>query len=489
MVREDILRKLTRWVGHCENRRGVLAINGLVKTGKTTLLRRLLPQIIRNQFPDVEICGLTIGAFLQRGSDPDKMKHRLRAEVAAWAESKRLPSAAKTLDGLVDELQNSGRRIFFLIDEVQRFFEVKEGKTPDWDALKTFMCVSSQSKLHLVVTGAMVFSWQNFLKMSPKGVAFDGEYVSVFLPTKNEDVEVHYARDRFVEEGGQEVAELLEGITSVPLMAHTFFVWRNGYSIAETREHVTTKLMNEFSLEMTPLLQDPTWANEERLRDVYELAWGKAPKSSSFLKDRLFQRFFREYIIETGSDTYGFVESPWTTCLRHCVSQGKVNDRYSQPILQMFLNEQIWKELATVGELVSGTLRRERLDLTGWSTRKAVERICREHERLHGWPQEKDRSFQQLLGWSNDGVRNSIQQYGYRMRGCTYLEMLRSAYSHRGRDSMSLADYETLLMQCLPPRPSLLLDALKNFTVRHFGGENRLTNREHSFGYQDSKPM
>ena len=85
---------------------------------------------ILQEFPDAEICVLTFTDFLDPWSEPDGMKEGLRARVADWASSIGVPSGAKTLNGLVDELQASGRTIFFLIDEVQRFFEVQKKPCP-----------------------------------------------------------------------------------------------------------------------------------------------------------------------------------------------------------------------------------------------------------------------------------------------------------------------------------------------------------------------
>ena len=66
---------------------------------------------------------------MHAGREPDEMIERLRVHVACWASSAiGLPAVGtETLDSLVDELQKSGRTILFLMDEVQRFFEVKEG--------------------------------------------------------------------------------------------------------------------------------------------------------------------------------------------------------------------------------------------------------------------------------------------------------------------------------------------------------------------------
>ena len=186
--------------------------------------------------------------------------------------------------------------------------------------------------------------------------------------------------------------------------------------------------MNEFVSEITPLFEK---ASPDTRKAVYELAWGKAPKSSTFLNERLVKCFFGEYIIKTGSDTYGFMESPWRICVRGCVSQeGKLLETSQQPALQMFLAEQRLKDLATVGELVKGTWGPwKRFRARQRETRLQVERIYLEQGKLHGWPKENDPSFQLLLGWNNHAIRNSIREYGCWTPGCMYLEMLRNAYS------------------------------------------------------------
>ena len=73
MVKKELLQNLTRFVKSCNNRRGICAINGLVKTGKTTVLTRLLPKIILQEFPDAEICVLTFTDFLTAHCEPDEM--------------------------------------------------------------------------------------------------------------------------------------------------------------------------------------------------------------------------------------------------------------------------------------------------------------------------------------------------------------------------------------------------------------------------------
>ena len=135
----------------------------------------------------------------------------------------------------------------------------------------------------------MVLVWQNFLLMTANGFTLASECWRVFLPAKNEDAVIEYARNRFVQKGGQGVEELVQGMTSVALMAFSISIWARGNSIDVTNREVSAKLMNEFVSEITPLWER---ASPETRKAVYELAWGKAPKSSTFLNERLFLCFF-----------------------------------------------------------------------------------------------------------------------------------------------------------------------------------------------------
>ena len=74
IVSKELMQQLTAWVEECNSSRGICAINGMVKTGKSTVLTRLLPQIILTTFPDAEICFLDFAAFLDAGSEPGEMK-------------------------------------------------------------------------------------------------------------------------------------------------------------------------------------------------------------------------------------------------------------------------------------------------------------------------------------------------------------------------------------------------------------------------------
>ena len=190
-----------------------------MKTGKTTVLTDLLPQIILQKFPDAWICILPFDTFRPKEGEPHEMEERLRLQVYSWASSTIGLSdrGRHTLTSLVDRLQESGHRIFFLIDEVQCFFDVFPGTMPNWRLLKGFMCVSLQrSNLHFAVTGsAMVLAWQNFLKMPPNGFTFASESRSVFLPSQNDPGEVEYFKQRC--QDIEDLSELVEGFFPVCL--------------------------------------------------------------------------------------------------------------------------------------------------------------------------------------------------------------------------------------------------------------------------------
>ncbi|CAJ1407323.1 unnamed protein product [Effrenium voratum] len=268
IVSSELMQNLTAWVEDCVSSRRICAINGMVKTGKSTVLTRLLPQIILTKIPNAAICVLDFANFLNAGAEPGAMEERLLKEVCSWATGAGFdvrPAHQLTLNQLMDNLDRSGRTVFFLIDEVQRFFQVQEGTIPIWDILKGFLRVSIEdSNLHFAITGSgMVLAWQNFVRMTCNGFTFPGVCRRFFLPWQNPVQELDYARQEFLaaaanEAEREELSELLGEIPSVPLMAYTAAVWKDEPSKDDAQKRVSMKLRNEFVTEMTPLLADPS---------------------------------------------------------------------------------------------------------------------------------------------------------------------------------------------------------------------------------------
>ncbi|CAJ1456856.1 unnamed protein product, partial [Effrenium voratum] len=493
IVSSELMQRLTAWVeDRVSSQRGICAINGMVKLGKTTVLTHLLPQIILTKFPNAEICFLDFSSFLNAGFEPGAMEEGLLKRVAAWATSAGFhvgPGDMLHLDELMDNLDRSGRTVFFLIDEVQRFFQVQEGIIPTWDILKGFLRVNREdSNLHFAITGSdMALAWQHFVRMTPNGFTFAGACRRVSLPWQNPVHELDYARQKFLatavdDTEKDELTDLLGEIRSVPLMAYTAAVWKDEQSKIDTQKRVNMKLRDEFVTEMTPLLGDPSWSNPQRLQYIRDLAIGQATSDpADFFDETVYDCFFKPYIYEADGK-FSFASNPWTVCVAYCLdASGTLLNQSNFPVLQWCQNEQRLQQLARVGELVKGTLRRwfpsANSPLSGdqKKLRWRVESICRRHGRQHGWhPEEGEPYFQQLLNWSNSGVNVSIRERQLNrtkqnkpcrldMRWCTYLEMLRNANAHF--TSRNRADYEELLFNCLPSQTGLLLAALRNFTL------------------------
>ncbi|CAJ1454534.1 unnamed protein product, partial [Effrenium voratum] len=362
IVSSELMQNLTAWVEDCVSSRRICAINGMVKTGKSTVLTRLLPQIILTKIPNAEICVLDFATFLNAGAEPGAMEERLLKRVAAWATSAGFhvgPGDMLHLDELMDNLDKSGRTVFFLIDEVQRFFQVQEGTIPTWDILKGFLRVSKEdSNLHFAITGSgMVLAWQNFVRMTPNGFTFPG-VCRRFFPWQNPVQELDYARQEFLaaaanEAEREELSDLLGEIPSVPLMAYTAAVWKDEPSKNDAQKRVSMKLRNEFVTEMTPLLADPSWSNPPRLRCVRDLANGQATSDPAvFFDETVYDCFLKAYIDEKNGN-FSFVNNPWTACVARCIdARGALLNQSNFPVLQWYQNEQRLQQLARVGEFV-----------------------------------------------------------------------------------------------------------------------------------------
>ena len=347
IVSDALMQQLTAWVEECNSSRGICAINGMVKTGKSTVLTRLLPQIILTTFPDAEICFLDFAAFLDVGSEPGEMKEGLLKEVCSWATSSGLDvghADQLTLNQLMDILARSGRTCFFLIDEVQRYFEVRQGTLPLWDTLKGFVGVNKQRpNLHFAITGsAMVLAWHNFLKMTPNGFTFVGECRKIFLPWQHPKHELAYAKSKFLataanESERDELTALLAEIASVPLMAYTATMWKYAQSIKDTQQQVNLKLRSEFVTEMTPLLGDPAWSKPERLQYIRDLALGGATSDpADFFNEIVYGCFFKPYIQELDGK-FSFADNPWTVCMAQCIDEnGTLVNQSNFPVLQWY---------------------------------------------------------------------------------------------------------------------------------------------------------
>ena len=205
-----------------------LVIHGLVKSGKSTVLNYVLPAVVRRHIPDALFwryqlplvsrltsnrcqCGdpillthalashvrtlhflLTLADIdrvwlfcTQAPTHPATLKGMLR-EGRAWAfdhgiavDNTEIPSDGMLLQcdllRFVKQLGTSGRTVFVLLDEIQRFFAVQEDPSRQTPAnyFKEFVSPSpspSRGRVFFAVTGSsMVQAWLAFRKAAPNG--------------------------------------------------------------------------------------------------------------------------------------------------------------------------------------------------------------------------------------------------------------------------------------------------------------------------------
>jgi len=123
-----MVSSLTAWVK--KGGSTVCVINGLVKTGKTTALTKVLPQLVRTHFPKALFCHLDFNTFMRPGSSAEETAASLMLALESWAKANGFPSQPHQRDygyegtksniySLMDMFARSDHTIYFLIDEVR----------------------------------------------------------------------------------------------------------------------------------------------------------------------------------------------------------------------------------------------------------------------------------------------------------------------------------------------------------------------------------
>ena len=125
----NMLSSLTAWVKQPPGL--VCVINGLVKTGKTAALTKVLPQLVLQRDPGALFCHLNFVLICGTPADSTKKEVAkvLRANLRNFALQEGLPvrewlgsSYADVTTDIRIQMEGfavSGRRIYFLIDEVR----------------------------------------------------------------------------------------------------------------------------------------------------------------------------------------------------------------------------------------------------------------------------------------------------------------------------------------------------------------------------------
>lgn len=128
VYRCNMLSSLTAWVKKKAPGQ-VCIINGLVKTGRTAALTKVLPQLVLQHEPDALFCHLDFGTIFKPDVHERDAAHGLLVHLQTWCRKAGLhvpPGSTGTTYAhvkcdileLLDALQHSDRTIFFLFDEV-----------------------------------------------------------------------------------------------------------------------------------------------------------------------------------------------------------------------------------------------------------------------------------------------------------------------------------------------------------------------------------
>jgi len=213
IVHSNILNQLEEWVKHATEEEGrektVCVINGLVKTGKTATLKYVLPSLVRQYEPDAEFCHLDFEKFMEPGSRRHDIAKDLLFQLEGWARANGfdVPRDAYDTDytviqgdlhGIMDSFRESGRKIYFLFDEVQRFFQV-DGN-PDHVLFKALLNVGhSNGGIRFAFTGSgMVRAWTEIAKCPANGTTVGASSWTLNLPATDPLPVLEYATERLL---------------------------------------------------------------------------------------------------------------------------------------------------------------------------------------------------------------------------------------------------------------------------------------------------
>ena len=317
IVHPNILNQLEEWVKHAtkEDRREktVCVINGLVKTGKTAALKYVLPSLVRQYEPDAEFCHLDFEKFMTPGSHRHAIAKDLLSELQAWARVKdfrvkKFPddTYSDTKRGLLkimDSFRKTGRKIYFLFDEVQRFFQV-DGN-PDHVLFKALLNVGhSNGGIRFAFTGSgMVRAWTEIAKCPANGTSVGASSCCINLPPTDPLPVLDYTNKLLLRhykvDGSSDIDKLLSTMPSVAGRSYVLQQWtmNNVQDDSEAWVDVSFKFQDEFQADMLPLLAQ--MESSDRTQDLLrlrELAQGTATEDpQSWCPANLYHYFFRHY--------------------------------------------------------------------------------------------------------------------------------------------------------------------------------------------------
>ena len=467
IVHDDIRGELERWVKEAtkEDRRekSICVINGLVKTGKTAALTYVLPSLVRQYEPDAEFCHLDFEKFMEPYSDRHDIAKDLLLQLEAWARANGFHVSRDTyndtsyanikygLQVIMNRFRGSGRKIYFLFDEVQRFFQVVD--KPDHNLFKALLNVGHwNGGLRFAFTGSgMVRAWTEIAKCPANGTTVGARSRSLNLPATDPLPVLDYATERLLRhyevDNSSEIHKLLSTMPSVASRSYFMKEWMRSGSEAE--ENVNLKFQEEFKADMLPLLEEMhSKGQKQYLLELRKLAAGTATEHpKSCFPHSIYHYFFKHYVEELCSDdgktTYGFSDTPFATLvLQHIDEGGNVAIPSTQNVLKYRYHSKGVSELTqTIGEDLKPAIatkaawkkKHQEITKQTHSFFKRVEEITKGHCEYYGF--DIDAAMPGLLEWKNDHLSRQLDNGGWHASSmkfpyCSFLYALRNSWSH-----------------------------------------------------------
>jgi hypothetical protein len=231
--------------------------------------------VVQQRVPDAEFCHLDINEFMRPGSLTLDVASALLTNLQGWARSAGFAVPKCTGDAYkhveydlraqMDVFRRSGRTIYFLFDEVQRFFQVIDD--PDGVLFKTLLQVGNGGRqgLHFAFTGSgMVRAWEEIAQCPANGTTVAANSFPINLPATDSPEVLAYATKCLLQHyddfDPNALRELLDHAPSVAGGSYLAKLWSETVSHLQTLSEVSAsasrKYWTEFRTNMLPLLTE-----------------------------------------------------------------------------------------------------------------------------------------------------------------------------------------------------------------------------------------
>ena len=474
-----ICGELAEWAKHVTEDQGshksICVINGLVKTGKTTVIRYMLPSLVRQYEPKAEFCHLDFDNFMVPHSSQSEIADELLKQLERWARTARFPVPKRTGDRYLDVKSDlhvimnmfraSGRKIYFLFDEVQRFFQVDSGQA-DHCLFKALLQLDKwNGGIRFAFTGSgMVRAWTEISKCPANGTTVGASSWIINLPATDPRQALDYATglllDYYQVDNTSDIQTLISNMPSIAGRSYLIKLWVRTATKLRTYdqvwEHASLKYGQEFKSDMLPLLDNLHSMGKKRdLVQLRKLAEGNATQHpKSWIEETVYHHFFQYYIEESCNDgpetKYSFASTPFSTLIMQHI--GENGNLLTPNVLTLFKYRHnftgINKLTQTMGEHLSDIIPRKQISGKKYHD---PERVAAFHERVekvtakHCEKYDFDLDFvmPEVLQWSNTRVRKFLlrktgsKEWDYSRVDypyCLFLYALRNCWSHpKGR--------------------------------------------------------